>query len=222
MTRSPLNSRCAAGAAGNGSSSTGPDRLRVRKPATQPIVLDASRSSAATASSRCSSRVSSSLVCDRPRRLCTNIITVGTPARETSAASCSGPDGSRCDAPATSRIASSQSPINVSSKRIGSMLQIRSQPTSMSSSSANCRESACARSSMSASFAASRCRWSRSCSAVSTTDVTMPGLHTTPPDVHTAPSPVSRAMSRIASASLAAPARASRRRSIGVEPACAA
>ena len=37
---------------------------------------------------------------------------------------------------------------------------------------------------------ASRWRWSRSCSAVSTTDVTIPGLQTTPPDVQTAPSPV--------------------------------
>ena len=70
--------------------------------ATQAIVFDASRSSAATASSRCSSFVSSSFVCERPRRLWTKSITVGTPARETSAASCSGPDGSRCAVPATS------------------------------------------------------------------------------------------------------------------------
>ena len=47
--------------------------------------------------------MSSSRVCERPRRLCTKSITVGTPARATSAASCSGPDGSRCDLPATSR-----------------------------------------------------------------------------------------------------------------------
>src|SRR5207344_866047 len=45
--------------------------------ATQAIVFDASRSSADTASSRCSFRVSSSFVCERPRRLWTNIITVG-------------------------------------------------------------------------------------------------------------------------------------------------
>ena len=50
----------------------------------------------------------------------------------------------------------------------------------------------------------------------------MPGLQTTPPDVQTAPSPTSAAMSRISSASFAAPASASRRLSIGVEPACAA
>ena len=57
-----------------------------------------------TASSRCSSFVSSSFVCERPRRLWTNSITVGTPARDTSAASWSGPDGSRCTVPATSSI----------------------------------------------------------------------------------------------------------------------
>ena len=43
--------------------------------------------------------MSSSFVCERPRRLWQNSITVGTPARTTSAASCSGPDGSRCDVP---------------------------------------------------------------------------------------------------------------------------
>ena len=59
--------------------------------------------------------------------------------------------------------------------------------------------------------AASRWRWSSSCSAVSTTDVTMPGLQTTPPDVHTAPPPARAAMWRSSSASFAAPARASRR-----------
>ena len=75
--------------------------------ATQSIVFVASRSSAWTASSRCSGFVSSSFVCERPRRLWTKSITVGTPARETSAASCSGPLGRRCDVPATSRIASS-------------------------------------------------------------------------------------------------------------------
>ena len=67
--------------------------------ATQSIVFVASRSSAATASSRCSSFVSSSFVCERPRRLWTNSITVGTPARATSAASCSGPEGRRCERP---------------------------------------------------------------------------------------------------------------------------
>ncbi len=50
----------------------------------------------------------------------------------------------------------------------------------------------------------------------------MPGLQTTPPEVQTAPLPARRAMSRISSSSFAAPARASRRWSIGVEPAWAA
>ena len=72
------------------------------------------------------------------------------------------------------------------------MRQIRSHSTSMSSSRANRSLASCASSSSRASFAASRCRWSSSCSAVSTTDVTMPGLQTTPPDVQTAPSPTSR------------------------------
>ena len=103
----------------------------------QASVFEASLSSASTLSSRCSGFVSSSFVCDRPRRLCTKSITVGMPARETSAASCSGPDGSWCDVPATSRTASSAKPISVSSNRIGSMFQIRSHSTSMFSSAAN-------------------------------------------------------------------------------------
>ena len=57
--------------------------------------------------------MSSSFVCESPRRLWTNTITVGTPARETSAASWSGPDGRRCEVPETSRIASSASSISV-------------------------------------------------------------------------------------------------------------
>ena len=61
----------------------------------------------------------------------------GSPARATSAASCSGPDGSRCDVPATSRTASSARSISVSSNRIGSMFQIRSHSTVMFSSAAN-------------------------------------------------------------------------------------
>ena len=50
----------------------------------------------------------------------------------------------------------------------------------------------------------------------------MPGRQTTPPDVQTAPFPTCAAISRSSSASFAAPASASRRLSIGVEPACAA
>ena len=75
--------------------------------------------------------MSSSFVCERPRRLWTNSITVGIPARATSAASCSGPLGRRCDVPATSVIASSARAISGSSKRIGSIDQIRSQATSI-------------------------------------------------------------------------------------------
>ena len=102
------------------------------------------------------------------------------------------------------------------------MFQIRSQSTSTSSSRAN-RSLAClASSSMDASLPASRWRWSRRHSAVSTTEVTIPGFVTTPPIVQTAPSPVRFAISRISSSSFAAPASASRRLSIGVDPACAA
>ncbi len=102
------------------------------------------------------------------------------------------------------------------------MFQIRSQSTSMFSSCAKRSLASCAWRRSSARLAASRCRWSSSCSAVSTTDVTMPGAQTTPPDVQTAPLPTRAAISRISSASFAAPASASRRLSIGVEPAWAA
>ena len=78
------------------------------------------------------------------------------------------------------------------------MLQIRSHSTSMFSSAREpLRRLARQLRACRASFAASRWRWSSSCSAVSTTEVTIPGLQTTPPEVHTAPSPTSRAMSRI-------------------------
>src|SRR5207302_2979567 len=67
-------------------------------------VFAVKRSSASTDISRCSFLVSSSFVCESPRRDCTNSITVGTPARATSAASWSGPLGSRWAVPPTSRI----------------------------------------------------------------------------------------------------------------------
>src|SRR5664279_286456 len=122
------------------------------------IVFVANRSSACTASSRCSSFVSSSFVCESPSSDWTNTITVGIPARATSAASCSGPLGSRCDVPHTSRIDSSASSTRRSSNRIGSMLQMRSQATSMFSSSANRSLAAFARVSRRASLPASRRR----------------------------------------------------------------
>ena len=91
------------------------------------------------------------------------------------------------DVGVTSRIASSQSSISSRWKRIGSIDQIVSKETSIDSSAANRCEDSFASASIAASFAASRWRWSSNCSAVSTTDVTMPGLQTTPPDVQTAP-----------------------------------
>src|SRR5215470_14844372 len=181
-----------------------------------------SRSKAWTETSRCSSFVFSSLVCDRPRRDWTKIITVGTPARATSAASWSGPDGSRCEEPATSRVDSSASSSSRSSNGIGSIDQTFSHSTSRPSSWANRRDAASALLSISASWTASRWRWSRRHSAVSTTEVTIPGFVTTLPMVQTAPLPIRLAISRISSSSFAAPASASRRWSIGVEPAWAA
>src|SRR6266496_6857492 len=68
------------------------------------IAFSASRSKAVTHNSRCSSFVSSILLWLMPCRLWTNIITVGTPARATSAASCNGPLGRRCDLPQVSRM----------------------------------------------------------------------------------------------------------------------
>src|SRR5436309_16689 len=83
------------------------------------------------------------------------------------------PDGSRCDVPATSRIASSAKPTSVSSKRIGSMLQMRSHDTSTFSCCAARPAASFAASSICASLPAARFRWSRRHSAVSTTDVTI-------------------------------------------------
>ena len=71
----------------------------------QSTVLVASRSIAITDSSRCSSRVSSILLWLMPLSDCTNIMTVGMPARATSAASCRGPEGRRWLRPAVSSIA---------------------------------------------------------------------------------------------------------------------
>ena len=158
-----------------------------------------------------------------PRRLCTNSITVGTPARATSAASCSGPDGRRCDVPATSRIASSASSISVSSNRIGSMFQIRSHSTSMFSSRAKRSLASCA--------SASSSRELRRVE-VALVEQLLGGLDDRGDDPRPADDAARRAdravadlgarSSRISSASFAAPASASRRLSIGVEPACAA
>ena len=58
-----------------------------------------------------------------PRRLCTNIIAVGTPARATSAASCSGPEGRRCSFARRSRGSPRRTiAINRGSNSTGSML----------------------------------------------------------------------------------------------------
>ena len=93
------------------------------------MVLSASLSKARTHNSRWSSRVSSILLWLMPWRLCTNIITVGTPARATSAASCNGPEGMRWLLPQVSEIALSQKLISSGLKRTGSMFHRRSQET---------------------------------------------------------------------------------------------
>src|SRR3954454_7104665 len=125
-----------------------------RANASSAFVVSLSR--ACTESSRCSSFVSSSFVCESPRRDWTNSITVGTSARAISAASWSGPDGSRCEEPATSRTASSASSIRRSSNGIGSIDQTFSHSTSMPSSWANLRDTASALLSISASHVESR------------------------------------------------------------------
>ena len=79
--------------------------------------------------------MSSSLVWLTPPRLLTKSITVGM-TRAISAASCSGPLGSRWLVPATSRIASSARSIRLASNGIGSISQICSQATSQPSSAA--------------------------------------------------------------------------------------
>src|SRR5918994_7916695 len=119
--------------------------------ATQASAFEARRSSACTESSMCSGFVSSSFVCESPRRLWTKSITVGTPPRATSAASWSGPDGRRWDCPATSRMASSAMLTSSSSKRIGWMCQIRSNETSTFSSAAKRSEASLASASIRAS-----------------------------------------------------------------------
>ena len=162
-------------------------------PATQAIVFVGEPVERRTRARGARRFVSSSFVCERPRRLCTNSITVGTPARETSAASCSGPLGSLCERPgdlADGLVAEADQRL-VEEDRLD-----RPDPLPARRRCSPPRRTArpppglprAAR----ASVAASRWRWSRSCSAVSTTEVTMPGLATTPPDVQTAPPPISR------------------------------
>ena len=128
--------------------------------ATHAIAFSANRSNAATHNSRCSSRVSSILLWLMPCRLWTNIITVGTPARATSAASWSGPEGRRWSLPQVSWIASSQSARRCGSKGTGSMFQIRSHETSTFPSAAKRSLVARASANRLASPAASRWRWS--------------------------------------------------------------
>ena len=62
-----------------------------------------------------------------PWRLWTNIITVGTPAPATSAASCSGPEGRRWDTPQVSPMAASHSAMSSGWNGRGSICQSRSQ-----------------------------------------------------------------------------------------------
>src|SRR5271165_485625 len=114
-----------------GRTCVGPRRVAVRRKvrcfhslsflAMKCIAFSASLSNAITESSICSSLVSSILLWLIPSKLWTNIITVGMPARATSAASWRGPEGSRCTLPVVSLIASAQSSINSRSNKIGSI-----------------------------------------------------------------------------------------------------
>ena len=64
-----------------------------------------------------------------PCKLWTNIMTVGTPVRATSAASCSGPEGRRWTAAPVSVMASSQRASSSGWKGTGAMFQMRSHST---------------------------------------------------------------------------------------------
>ena len=144
------------------------------------------------------------LRCESPRRLWTKIITVGTPARDTSAASCSGPKGRRCGAgDVEDRLFAEGDERLVEEDRLDRPDALRARrrcsPPPRSALAASTWES------IDASFAASRWRWSRSCSAFSTTEVTMPGLQRRRPTCR-------RRRRRFAPRSSAAPARASRPR----------
>ena len=80
--------------------------------------------------------VSSSFVCESPRRLWTKSITVGMLPPDLGGV-VERPAGRRREVPATSLMASSASSISCLSKRIGSISQIRSQSTSTLRLSAN-------------------------------------------------------------------------------------
>ena len=85
--------------------------------------------------------------------------------------------------PATSRIASSAK-LDQRRRRRGSARSARSAPTRPRCAPPRAKRSrrlARLLASIAASLPASRWRWSSSCSAVSTTEVTIPGLQTTPP-----------------------------------------
>ena len=106
------------------------------------------------------------------------------------------------------------------SNGIGSICQMRSQLTSQPSSAAMRSLASLAVASMSASTSASRARWSSDSSQMPLNAVTMPGLTFTIPVVARTSSRLA-ASSRKASALRAAARKASRRTSIGVEPAWA-
>ena len=178
-----------------------------------------SRSSAVSASSRSASSVSSSRVCDSPRLLRTNSITVGTPASATRAASCNGPLGSRMSIPCRSVMISPAAATMSASKWIGDDPEQR-RPLDLhvlllgdraAGRSRPARAGRC-------SASASTWRWSTSAVATPATAVGIPGSESIRPTVPTPPRV--RASSRTSSASRAAASSASRRWSIGVEPAC--
>ena len=127
------------------------------------------------------------------------------------------PLGRRCDVPATSRIASSASSISASSKRIGSMFQIRSHSTSMPSSCAN----------RSTRLRVAEHRRELRRVEVALVEQALGRLDDRRDDPRLRDDAAHRAdraaagrlaISRISSSSCAAPASASRRLSIGVEP----
>ncbi len=150
--------------------------------------------------------MSSALLWLRPASDWVNIITVGIPARATSAASCSGPEGSLWEVPAVSRMASSQNSMSCGSNGIGSMLQIFDHSTVQRSLGGESLAGGAGLGQHGGeALSASRSRMSSVVSQRPTTAVTMPGKVLTLPMVATE-SGCLRAMGRISSASFAAAA----------------
>src|ERR671914_517238 len=170
------------------------------------------------ATRRSASGVSSSLVCETGGEEDEKIITVGI-RRAISAASWSGPLGIAVSLPPASITAWRAIAMSRSSNGIGGIDHTCFSSTSQPWSWAACSQAARASESMAASASGSRWRWSSSISVRPGTVVITPGSLVARPTVQT-PSCL-KPTSRIARAAWAVAENVSRRRPIGVAPACA-